>query len=79
MACLACEEQRPEVAARVVRAADAAHLSHAQTRRGPIEQRLRAAVVATLDRELGPDWADADAGRVASEVEACAMALAFDV
>ena len=68
-----------QVAARIVRAADAAQLAHAQTRRGPIEQRLRAGVVATLDRELGPGWAAADSARVASEVEACALALAFDV
>ena len=81
MALLACEDRRYEAAARVAGYADAAQAAHGLVRRGPTEERIRAAVVARLERELGPAWRalSTGAGRPLDDLAACSLALGLQV
>ena len=77
MAFLACVNRNLELAARVARCSDAAHEAHGQRRRRPAEERMRAAVEARLDQELGAAWRTraCKSSESMDELAACALAL----
>jgi predicted kinase len=77
MALLACEERNYEAAAQIVACSDVAHEAHGQIRRRAAEERIRTAVTATLDEQLGPTWLRDFKDRHESfdEAKACALAL----
>jgi predicted ATPase/DNA-binding winged helix-turn-helix (wHTH) protein len=77
MALLACEAGNPEVAARIIVCADAAHEAHGQTRRRAAEERIRIAVTAILDKRLSQGWYECvkDRPEPLDEPTACALAL----
>ncbi|MGH8254187.1 MAG: ATP-binding protein [Steroidobacteraceae bacterium] len=77
MACLACRDHRFGDAARILACADQAHEAHGQLRRRPVQQRLRAAVTAQLDVQLGAAWqtATVDSRDRCDELAACELAL----
>lgn len=77
MAMLACRDGRYEAAAAIAACADRAHETHGHLRRGPADERVRAAVIAALDSHLGLDWRGSVNGEQAGrdEVSACALAL----
>ena len=71
MALLAANCGRPALAARIAAAADAAHESRGQIRRGPATARIRDEVDGLLDAALGAGWRSrVDAGAL-DEGEAC--------
>jgi predicted ATPase/DNA-binding winged helix-turn-helix (wHTH) protein len=77
MAFLACAERRYEAGARIAACAEAAHAAQGQLRRRPVEERMRAAVTATLDQRVGAAWRELseDPRRRLDEAGACALAL----
>ncbi len=77
MALLAARRGRSALAARIAAAADAAHESRGQARRGPATARIRDELDGLLDAALGTGWRSrADAGAAAlDEGEACERAL----
>jgi tetratricopeptide (TPR) repeat protein len=79
MALLACMDGRFVEAARIAGCADAAHEAHGQARRRPAEERIQAAVAATLEQQLGAGWhasdRNKDKGQYLDEVMACSLAL----
>ena len=77
MACLAVLDRRHEAAARILACADREHESHGLARRRPVEEKLRAAVIATLEKEFGAQWrlAPSDARHSVDESSACELAL----
>jgi hypothetical protein len=77
MAWLACKDERHTAAACILACADQAHEAQGQLRRRPVQQRLRAAVVAELDARLGQGWhsATADQRDRCDALAACALAL----
>jgi hypothetical protein len=77
MAWLACKDQRHAAAARILACADQAHAAQGQVRRRPVQQRLRAAVVAELEARLGPGAhaAAADPRERCDALAACTLAL----
>ncbi|HWW81297.1 MAG TPA: winged helix-turn-helix domain-containing protein [Steroidobacteraceae bacterium] len=79
MALLACEEGRYDAAARIALYADFTHEGHGLVRRRPAEERMRIAVVATLDESLGPQWRTTfdDSLGLVDEEAACSLALGF--
>ena len=56
MAYLACVERHDEAAARIAAYSDIAHEAHGQTRRRPVEEKLREHVRTSLAERLGPRW-----------------------
>jgi len=81
MAFLACEERRYDAAARIAAYADLAHETHGQPRRRPAEERMRTAVVASLEAQLGLSWitpAERSHEQL-DEARACALALGLCV
>lgn len=77
MSFLACAEHRYDAAARIAVCADAAHAAHGQTRRRPGEERIKTAVIAILDEQMGPAWRQsaADTHEPLDEATVCALAL----
>ena len=77
MAFLACVDKRHEAAARILSCADAAHESHGQTSRRPVEARMRAEVIRLLDEALGQLWRarPTDTRDQFDEAAACSLAL----
>jgi predicted ATPase/DNA-binding winged helix-turn-helix (wHTH) protein len=81
MAFLACREERYESAARISSCADAAHAGQGQLRRRPAQERMRAAVTATLDGKLGAQWRDiaSDSRLRLDEPAACSLGLGLSI
>jgi predicted ATPase/DNA-binding winged helix-turn-helix (wHTH) protein len=77
MSFLACTDCRYAAAARVAGYSDVAHEARAQSRRRPVEQRMRTAALQALEEHLGPNWAAATSprGDALDELGACSLAL----
>jgi predicted ATPase/DNA-binding winged helix-turn-helix (wHTH) protein len=77
MTFLACADRRYEAAVRVASCSDEAHEARAQSRRRPVEQRMRAEALKALQEHLGKPWDAAGTAGLASgdELAACALAL----
>jgi hypothetical protein len=79
MALLACQEGRYDAAARIALYADFTHEGHGLVWRRPAEERMRTAVVRTLDESLGSQWRTTfdDSRALVDEEAACSLALGF--
>jgi hypothetical protein len=77
MTFLACAERRYGAAVRVAGCSDEAHEARAQSRRRPVEQRMRADAIKALEQNLGPHWdaPNAPGPGAVDELAACALAL----
>jgi hypothetical protein len=77
MAYLAFKNGSHDVAARIATYADVAHENHGQVRRRPAQERMRAAVTASLDEKVGSAWRAAvvDTRESLDNVLACELAL----
>jgi predicted ATPase/DNA-binding winged helix-turn-helix (wHTH) protein len=77
MTFLACADGRYVAAVCVAGCSDEAHEARAQSRRRPVEQRMRADALKALEQQLGPDWdTTGTLGRGAvDELAACSLAL----
>ncbi|MGC1456900.1 MAG: winged helix-turn-helix domain-containing protein [Steroidobacteraceae bacterium] len=77
MTLLACVDQRYGAALRVAGCSDEAHEARAQSRRRPVEKRMRADALKALAEHLGPQWdaAGAQSPGAVDELAACSLAL----
>jgi predicted ATPase/DNA-binding winged helix-turn-helix (wHTH) protein len=76
LAFLACQERRFDDSRRIAHCSHVAHEAREHLRRRPVEERMRAAVVDSLNQHLGPKWAAANAPNQHFDVAAaCALAL----
>jgi predicted ATPase/DNA-binding winged helix-turn-helix (wHTH) protein len=77
MSFLACADRRFAAAVRVAGCSDLAHEARAQSRRRPVEQRMRVDAIQALAQQLGPNWAaETTPGAAAlDELAACSLAL----
>ncbi len=77
MTFLACADRRYAAAVRVAACSDLAHEARTQSRRRPVEQRMRAQAVKDLEEHLGPQWdaTGAPGAGALNELGACSLAL----